>query len=606
MTVSDTPVSVAKFATALVREYAARVEDVKTHDLHSSAIVCAEPAETSEDVVLEYEGAYAQVIALATFSDGTAMEVTEEDGLVLTSNQKGSVVVEEGVFAVVPPRAGSYLKSRLLAVSWQPNCTRTPLTQTSVVFAVKLPPAIAIEFGPKLARMAPPDDCAAAAGIPSKVGLFIRLKYPKDVVQNMEADDRAKIMVDSARFEVDRSGGKVLLKVKAKAPAGAGNVKVSFSHDNITSSLEFNVVVYKSLAVAASASPSFSGAEKHDATQLRPICGTNPLTWEKSALACSMKLSNGNVLPLKGPIFSLKHTTVSKTPVALKGGTLSASGASVAHAHCAFSKCSTASEGALPIKAYETCACVTEVASLGLVQYGRSLGANSAVRGGTGKGTASSRVGVTLADGRKYTASTPFDVASGLPKLFGFGTNSNASKIHAKTGTVTIQGNSDLKDTYTASVPKTGTCAQKQATVAMPSNLDPLACGDIDLGEEDGVANPSRSKGQSYWLKIRIKTCKQPLGRFDFTILYSKDDLGIDGAVAVASGNKKGAVKMFHAKGAECTVEVVVDTAGLRFLGICEKGAFSTVRWLRITEHMHSYRSTSASSGGVCVLVWVY
>jgi len=136
ITAADEFVAVCSFHAVAVKDF--KVDrTTKRLGSHDESTVCATPV--GSPVVLEFEKERAHIVAVARFTDGTQMHITDKDTLSMATLDKDSIVVDQGVYAKVPQDAISSPFGPKIKVTWTPKCSKTTIQETTAWFAVNLP-----------------------------------------------------------------------------------------------------------------------------------------------------------------------------------------------------------------------------------------------------------------------------------------------------------------------------------------------------------------------------------------------------------------------------------------------------------------------------------
>lgn len=618
--VTDVAVAATSLYAVPANRFSAELSNIVEHEVHTSATLCTTPVGAPE-VKLTKEGEHTEIFTLAEFSDGSLIELSTHDGVTITSLSE-SIRIDDNKFGVVKTNPENLERQPLALVCWNPSCEFTEGRPsqgwcTNALWAVIPTPADSAYITPrsivadaKLRGNPPlvtrPENSAEAAGIPSSLYLDVTLKYPT-YSKTATSDPRTKIVFDAQgemRFSIDRSNGKIVLRVIPGAPVGQGKVFVTFAHEpQVSASASFLVVVYDRFELSISPEPRFKDDSDHDASQLRPIAGTSPLTYEQSTLTCAMILSNTERLSLNGlsepVVISAKSArrnvdqTVVKILRSARSDQALAAGVSPGDviADCSFAHNTTeGTEESVQIKVYDCadgCACLQAFTGFTVEQpsrQGGALSASRALRGIPGD-LARSVVEVVLSDGRRYQEMTPFE--TWLPGLLRFKSSTAlAATISEETGRVELRGNSESTITFTVTnTRKEGRCdiAAVPRTTSIASNLDPIV-GDMDLGAVPGIALPRRNnQDQPFEVDMWINTGEKLLGVFDFQLQFTAGSLVLGGTICVARGSvecpeEAAVVVLDPALRSPCAnVAVTAEVEGmLRVIGVCsEKGAVS-------------------------------
>lgn len=535
---------------------------------------------------LRFEGDRAQIVVVAHLSDGSTTVVDASMGLKLTSVDNSTVVIKDEVYAEVPANPTSVLRSPLVKAELGGHIAYA-------VFSVQVK-AINVEFksmrwqGPvgspwSLSR---PGSTAEAAGVISKVDLSVVLVYPGGHRVQMELDERTQfsiagqvhLSIDLAKNPSSQRYDRRVLSVNDDSSRGLSTVTVSFTHENLTASLDFQVVEFNRFLLSATEYPYFKEASGVIPTVLRPVMYTKPLIYEQSTVRCQAELS-------AGPTAQVIKLNLPQSKVRLTLDPPDAGVSIVSHSrrlvpdpevvtpgeidvHCAFHTNSTGETDKLTFTIVGTTdpAYVDSIVLFELDQAGTVLSTKRALRGEPGQDIAESRVAVVLTDNRFYRQQTHTDGAY-LPGLFMFEVvePSPAVSFATDSGIATILANSIAPVQFVVSVLGKDK-ARPSATTAVPCNLNCLTKGDIDVGSADGVPTQVHAVSSTFTLPIRINTGGKALGAFDFIIAFNTSVVGLDGDASF--GGTSTALAM--AGGSSCpNVEAVAVTTGVRVSGTC-------------------------------------
>lgn len=653
-------VSMTDIFAVPAKQYSAELVPNQSSDL-TFAELCTEPAGSSF-VKLTHEQDQTEIFTMLQFNDTSTMQITADHGVYLTSMFPDTIEILDDKFAAVKvnPRNQSLRRRPIVRADWMPECEvpqglRSALAQ----FEFDLIDAIDVSVVPTPvlveARLhdcpdrtdcnllTRPNNSAEAAGVPSAVSLDVTLTYPHPTgVKSVSIDRRTIVDCDgecTTRLNVTRSygpGGQIILSVLPDAPPGIAKVYINFEQgtaDHLSAAVTFEVAIHDRFDLSVVPYPRFDDDFTHDASQLRPIAGTSPLTYEQSELTCAMILNNEMRLTLKDrPIAGLSLPTNSTVSFVTTGEASSVEllppesnrndqiliagrAPGKASVHCRFAWDTTENSGhskLVTVYACEpNCACVKSFTEYFVEQPSRQRGplsAGLALRGLIND-TAHSNVAVELSDGRRYSEITPFK--KWLPGLFRFESTAKASAvIEAETGLVRLRGNSETVVEFTVTTKPDSSClvgavrptyrgSVQPKSTELAANLDPFV-GDIDLGNVSAIALPSASLQEPIEVDVWINVGEKLLGIFDIELQFTAGVLDLDGQICVARGasdcpDGSAALVLEPDLRAPCAkVEVEARIAGsLRVIGLCsEKGAVSCGSDGRVTPGCNVHGTT--------------
>ena len=457
--INNDAVGVARFYAVAANTFAvSTIEEVRQAACMVGR-VCAATVHTP----LAYEGDRTQIIAIAEFTDGTVLDlpVTPGSGLALASLDNNSIVID-GVHATVPVGGVTHAngtESPLVHVQWTPGVATSPIMDAEAWLAVKLPPAdkviVQVLVGGKIPATPTPQitrvgDVAAKSCYETELELQVSLIYPATPqhssgrVQVMTADARTQITVP-AGFTLDRAHGKLVLKTGTGTAIGKGMVKVHFTHDAQTATVDYEVLVFKQFAVKANPEPSYPGSLSVNAKVLRMVQHTSPSTYEQAKLSCKIVLSNGDeCAALPGVRLELdpvrKGITLDGATVIPGAGT-DKTKTTTFDAHCLYGSARTGAADKLAMEVLPcdagdhtaTCAYADTIDAYFLQQGNTRLGTRTALRGKANVSHAASNVALTLRDGRKYVVSAAWH--KWLPGLVTFARGTVTKGAVTKGGT---------------------------------------------------------------------------------------------------------------------------------------------------------------------------
>ena len=551
---------------------------------------------------LAYEGDSAQVVVDVIFDDMRRMTLSNEMGLVLTSTAEGSVVIEDGRYAVVPfmgsSGAGDLVKAAWVSSGFgRCNATSTPVggvIATGHAFAnVSLPKAIsasvrvvgaASSHSPALFVV--PGGAASTAGLATRAQIIVELVYADRTVDATSdprtvfnlSDVSGMFRVDAASKQIESVGG---------VGVGGGTIHVTFQHEDVVAAIPVELAAMSNLVVSATPYPEYPGSQDVDAATLSPIGGSSPTKYEQAKLHLTMQLTNGHSLEL--PSTSAVFLSMSSA-VRVAGSIIVPSGQGSARVIGSFA--GETSTLALVMAVSNTKVYVERITNV-VVKQGRAvLSDNRALRGGKGTGRAATKVAVVLENGRQLPAL--FDDAGPplVPGLVTFTTDTaSAVSVDSASGVVTLRGNHWSSVSVTASIAgPSGSRIERGASFAC--NLDPQTSGDVDLGAADAHPLKSRRVNEVFQVPLRVNTGGLFLGTFDIYVFFDSSILTItDPKTAVTfNGNKK--------EIGSGILDAVVDGDALHFSGSIDTNTLRSQQALLVNIKFKAIGEGVAQLGG--------
>lgn len=504
---------------------------------------------------LAFEGAVARVVAAARFADGTRMALPLADptaaasvGLQLTSLHAGTIAVGDAASSGMPDavavRTGATGADGSLAVlTWAAGatdgvCGRREVGTGAVVGRVLLPAAREAKIALAVARLAPPGDAAAAAGVPTAASLTVSLLYPDGRTVDATRDNRTQYNA-SAGFAVviDTNGAR--LEALSGATAGVGTLRVSFAHENVTAIASAAIVTAVDLVVVAQPLPAYTGSAEVRVANLRPIAGTAPQAYQEAVLAAHVHLTDGT----SRSVASSSALAATVTSGGL--GTIRSAPGNTWRIVVAIPAAGSTPEPAnvtLTFTGFETPRVLTLAVDSTPVRVtaltGLVLDAGSGLRGMAGATTSQLRLGAVFDDGTRYPSLLTGATDLTLPGIVIFASAvTDAVTVGVEDGRATLRGNAASTVTLTATVPASAAASAEAivASLGIACNLDPAA-GDVDLGAAAGVPLPAVAIGASFTVGVFVNTAGRDVGAYEFQVQYDSTALEVTDASADHGG----------------------------------------------------------------------
>lgn len=259
ITVSNEPVTMTGLLATAVKPMFTTAGSTQEENAYSVTHICA--AVPQKPVVFSFEREQAQVVAVATFSDGGTMHITRDEGLRVASLYNNSVIIQKEVYVAVPVRGESSAYKSQATASLHPECAAKPVAEACVYFTVDLPSADSAKAIPSATKLTVPKDAANAAGVPTELSLQVKLIWNTPARQeNVEKDPRTRVDLRDAggRLKlVQLPTGGIKLQVVPGAQSGIVPVYVSFDHHSVTTNFTVTIVKYQRFIIPVTPYPAF-------------------------------------------------------------------------------------------------------------------------------------------------------------------------------------------------------------------------------------------------------------------------------------------------------------------------------------------------------------
>lgn len=579
---------------------------------------------------LSMEGASADVIVTAIFDDGSRMELTATDGLLIASGNTAVITVENALAGpsvdtarVKVPYMATSGVGDLVKASWiaaDEGCMHHKTIATGVGFiAVELPKAEAVRvvlhgferIGGGLPVLVQRDSEAAAAGLSTSGFVEVNLIYPGALEVDATHDNRTRfeLLSGSDLAVVTRGGTISTLPSEIAARIGRGveseiAVQISFDHENVTTTVAIQIAGFVSLRVHATPWPSYSVSDEVFITNLSRIFGTAPPLYQEASLVTTMLLTNGVEIIVADQNLSFSVVGSSGTSMidakvdATRGfsdAILTVTKPDVYNVTVAFAGTVSPS---LTIMVADAPVFATSLDLVRVVGLGGKMNSLSTLRSGaSGDLVGYVMARVTLSDSRKYDqAMAPGGVAT-LPGLLSFSSNvPTATTVDANTGAVQLLSNHPTPVIITVSA-VTGLDSFTTKEEAVFCNLDPGTIGDVDIGAEVGAPLVPRVVGDSFEVPFHVNTGDANIGAFDIYIQFDPHVLQVSSPkVDVA----------FHADAAALSsgiIDAVVDGGQLHVSGSLDSPRVRGSRVSLITVRFVAINEGESELGGTVVLI---
>ena len=496
---------------------------------------------------LRYDGDSVRVGVSAVLEDMSRVELSHANGLVLSSTNEASLEVDSKHQKLTVPKDAVGAEGELLVAAWTPaaNCSGGAIAEEAVVIRVTPPAAKAIKVSGAPAFVVPVGDTAATkeAGLPfvTKFQLNVALEFAdKNLV--VTGDERATYEVsDETLFSVGKNG---VVTANDDGQDGKGTITVSFKGQNATATISVAVAKYAALEVHAVPSPGYTGSAAVRVTKLAKIECTD--VYQQALLVVTMVLSNDHRHTMSVAAAYSFQTSPGEPKVAIdKRGLVRPT---AAQASVAVSAKFAGKVSVVPWKMSVTdnVVAVARINQMRLVSpNGKTL---TTFAGQKNKASARVMLGVTFTDNRRYDdVFTLGGSDSVLPGLLNItSTQPGMIQMQPDSGRATLMDNSYVDVELHAHVcPDTMPRRVAGSSFSVPSNLDPVAVGDVDLGNARGLPVNPCVVGETRTVEARVNTGGRTLAAFGMVVHFDPTYLTLVGNVATnAVANQLGNVDM--------------------------------------------------------------
>ena len=431
---------------------------------------------------------------LVYFSDGARLDVSNDDGLMLTSDTPDVVQVSNRtILAIAPGRAR-------IASSWtSPACP--PILTAESSFTVTAPASTGLEVSATFRTLAGNTGDITFDSLPSSSQITVFLLF----VDGTRRDVTSEVTFSSSP-SLTRSGNTVSATITNPAPrTGELNVTYTTAGGQVYSeTLQFTLVNVVRLNAQLDSYPNPTGTPGTDIT-LEQVGSTG--YWQEAVLIVDAVLSDSStqrVPALAG--FTRDPVQSGIVTVSEEGVVTPVTRESRSATIFVVSPDRTTQANMVTVNVLSSSVSVQSIDSLSLEEISpamRRIIAN-----------------VTLSDGTVLT--DIFNLNSGnFSNLVSFSLDPpSVATIDSSTGTLTIIESHYEPATLTA------TASGSSASVMFVANLQP-AMGEIDLGQDSGVPQPPVTIGNEFSVRVRVNIGSSTLGALDISLLYDPSVLEV-------------------------------------------------------------------------------
>ncbi|EGD82245.1 FAT3 protein [Salpingoeca rosetta] len=472
------------------------------------------------------EGDSGVIYAAAEFTDFAVMPLRFDDADVLLRTESlntGSVRVQGANVVAFGSGSGD-----LVSVRWLTTCNNeTVIASATAAVTVTIPAPDAADITVGTTTLTDAGSVAASAGVATSTRLEVDLIYGQDA-QDRTNDSRTVYDITPAglvTLEVNTDGSRQVVPVAGQS--GTATISVSFTHANITASVDVTVVQVQDVTVSASPFPTYAGSTSRAVTELRPIGLTGE--YQQARLNLVLTLTDGSTRDVSSSGLTMFSVLSGGSVISVSGRIASRAGsATTGSAVVGATFAGASSTSNLGLSLGTTPVFVSAV--LNSARVSGRVNFVSTLSGVAGVGTSDVSVGVRFDDGTEY----PNVVSGGVvavPNLLSFSVdNTDAASVDSSTGRVTVLQNDPEAVTIVATAqPDVGV----SGSATFFCNLAPAA-EDVDLGATSGPAVSAVSAGAEFDVDVRVNTGTTQLGSIDLTVLYDATKLQ---AVSVVAGS---------------------------------------------------------------------
>ncbi len=508
--ISDEPVYIARVIGSLLVELS----------LESNSTVTAGTVDISTIHArsqLQFERERGDLLVAVLYSDNTYASVNTNEVTLLPSTDSSVYAIQDR--QVVAVGSGEVFGS----FTWAPPNSQCNLLVTEMFpVSVSLPLPLALRTSllpsPQMHSITTPGNAAALIGIPTQLVLQVELEYPGDQRLDVSSDSRVTFTRSTNLINIDSSG----TITASGQTSGMVQLTVLFrtSAVNLTAVLLIEVIQSSGLRLQAFPYPSYSGSDTSPVTALSLIEDTG--VYQRASLQVQLLLSNNSTRDI-----SSHASTTFSTDVVIGTPNPQISSNNVL---------SVASNGIMDIIVTfgpDTVRVLFIINNTPVRVTGISVNplSSNTLRGITGMSFTQASVDLTFSDGTQFINFPTSSVFTSFPVP---GLISYSSPSGSPAYSVTQDGRlQPLMNTIApVRVQATAGVSPISETTDFVVNLDPDV-GDVDLGQQIGVAIPQTQPGAELAVPVRVNTGGRNLGSINIMVTY---DSSVLAAVSVDLG----------------------------------------------------------------------
>ena len=465
------------------------------------------------------------LVAHVTFTDGRRQKLNSELGLTLKSLDDHVLQIASQWEAISVGSGSGILQAdwSLAASACYPNGFSLGVGYEMTNVSLSFP--ISVEVAGITPQITLPGDTSTIAGIPTSSPIAVTLVFENGYRVDMSSDTRTVYDLSQSNgfFTVQRDENSLpVIKANTQGLVGKNQLVVRFTHFAISNVVTINIVKYLGLVLHAMPYPPFP--ESPVINTLSRIANTG--SYEMASLSLSMLMTDQS----KYDITSHQLTSFSsRSPDVLAVGQ-SAANRVIVRPNVTFPSGQTrvpvildgrfSIDGSMDLRVYVYSSAVNVV---NITEHALSPQNNRTLSGVENTLVAQVQLSLTFDNGRRVEQF--YERSSALfPGLITLTSeNSQVFTVDSSTGGITLRKN------YHQTLSLTATAAVSMVTsvISVSCNLQP-GDGDVDLGEEIGLALPPRSVGSSFQIKARLNAGGgQGVKKMDLSLSYDQGKLAL-------------------------------------------------------------------------------
>ncbi len=448
------------------------------------------------------------VAVLAVTSDGSPLQVNENDGLIFTSLDSSVIEVSNGSISLVGSGSGD-----LLQVSWSSPCTGETIVMGTASLDVAVPEPESLQIELSSSQVTYSDDTATFGGIPTSVSLSVVLQYPDGLIRDASSDVRTNFVILEGESLVTLTVLDSQARIEPSDPTSTayGDVVISVSFGSVpplSVNTSLSVVRFLSVDVFANPHPPYPGSEAVQKSTFFQIENTG--IYQRGALQLHALLTDGSSVSVTdSPLVFFQSFSPA---IIISGNTFQASQSGEYRVQGQLGPNSasvnlTVSNTPVLISSFLRFSLSSNQDTLqGLVQFRDPL-----------------ELDVLFSDNTEYLRFIP-DATTLFPSLISLSSDTpSAASVSSATGNVTLLSNHHSVVTITA-VKRSDNRVQTQTSFAC--NLEP-SIGDVDIGSNNSIPIPPIQSGSNFSVPLHINAGSQVLTSAQLAILYGFEDVNL-------------------------------------------------------------------------------
>ena len=448
------------------------------------------------------------VAVLAVTSDGSPVQVSENDGLTLTSLDPSVIEVDNESISLVGSGSGD-----LLQVSWSSLCTGEMIVVGTASLDVSVPEPESLQVELSSSQITYSGDTATFGGIPTSASLSVVLQYPDGLIRDATTDVRTDFAILQGESLITLTVMDSQARIEPSDPTSTayGDIVISVSFGSVpplSVNTSLSVVRFLGVDVFANPYPSYPGSEAVQKSTFFQIENTG--MYQQGTLQLHALLTDGSSVSVTdSPLVFFQSFSPA---VIISGNTFQASQGGVYQVQGQLGPNSamvnlTVSNTPVIISSFLHFSLSSNQDTLqGLVQFRDPL-----------------ELDVLFSDNTEYHRFVP-DATTLFPSLISLSSDTpSAASVSSATGNVTLLSNYHSVVTITA-VKRSDNRVQSQISFAC--NIEP-SIGDVDLGSNSGIPISPIQSGNSFSVPLLINAGSQALTSAQLAILYGFENVNL-------------------------------------------------------------------------------